>query len=221
MKLRELLDIRPGVTALIGGGGKTTMMGTLARELAEAGTVICTTTTRIFTPTHLPVLDRVDRETLERLGRVCVGAPAPGEPGKLAAPVQSIAELAEIADYVLVESDGSRGLPVKAHQPHEPVIPAEAGQTVVLAGAAAFGRPARETVHRLETYCQLTGASPDAPVTPETVAVLLRLEGLGDKIFINQAESQSSLDAACALAGMLDCPVFAGSLQRGEWKCLS
>ena len=34
MELRELLGIRPGVTALAGGGGKTTMMYTLAGELA-------------------------------------------------------------------------------------------------------------------------------------------------------------------------------------------
>ena len=38
-KLCELLDIRPGVTALIGGGGKTTLMYHLAREL-NAGDVV-------------------------------------------------------------------------------------------------------------------------------------------------------------------------------------
>lgn len=217
MDLRELLDVRPGVTALTGGGGKTTMMYTLARELADIGTVICTTTTRIFPPAHLPVLDGMDRGTAVRC--VCVGTPA--QAGKLAAPVQSIAELAALADYVLVEADGSKGLPVKAHQPHEPVIPAGANQTVVLVGAPAFGRPAREVVHRLETFCQLTGQPPDAPVTPGSVAALLRAEGLGSKVFVNQAESPAALDAARSLARLLDCPVFAGSLQRGEWKCLS
>lgn len=42
-KLCDLLDIRPGVTALIGGGGKTTLMYHLARELRERGTVAVTT----------------------------------------------------------------------------------------------------------------------------------------------------------------------------------
>ena len=32
-KLCDLLGIRPGITALIGGGGKTTLMYHLAREL--------------------------------------------------------------------------------------------------------------------------------------------------------------------------------------------
>ena len=34
-KLCDLLGIRPGITALIGGGGKTTLMYHLARELRE------------------------------------------------------------------------------------------------------------------------------------------------------------------------------------------
>ncbi len=219
MRLWELLSVGPGVTALIGGGGKTTMMYTLARELTERGTVVCATTTHIFPPHHLPVLDRVDRGTLERLRCVCVRMPA--QENKLSAPVQPIGELAALADYVLVEADGSRGLPVKAHLPHEPVIPSEAGQTVVLMGASAFGRPARETVHRLEVFCRLTGASPDAPVTPEAAAGLLSAEALGDRIFINQAETGSAQAAAQRLALALEAPVFAGSLQRGEWKCLS
>lgn len=57
MELWELLGVRPGVTALIGGGGKTTAMYALARELTKRGTVICTTTTHIAPPVHLPVLD--------------------------------------------------------------------------------------------------------------------------------------------------------------------
>ena len=48
MLLSRLLSVRPGVTALTGGGGKTAAMYRLARELRREGTVICTTTTRIL-----------------------------------------------------------------------------------------------------------------------------------------------------------------------------
>lgn len=219
MELWELLGVRPGVTALIGGGGKTTMMYTLARELAERGTVICTTTTRILPPDHLPVLEHVDRAALERTRCVCAGRPAAG--GKLAAPAQSIGELAALADYVLAEADGSRGLPVKAHLPHEPVIPAEAGLTVVLAGASGFGRPIEETVHRWERFCTLTGAPPEDPVTAEHLAAALEAEGFGDLIFVNQAETPEQIAEARRLAALLDRPVFAGALKGGIWKCLS
>ena len=37
MALSELLDIQPGVTAVIGGGGKTTLLRTLGEELACKG----------------------------------------------------------------------------------------------------------------------------------------------------------------------------------------
>ena len=209
MELRELLGIRPGVTALAGGGGKTTMMYTLARELAAQRTVICTTTTHILPPDHLPVLERADRETLERARCICAGRPAAG--GKLASPEQSIGELASLADYVLV----------KAHLPHEPVIPEEAGLTVVLAGASGFGRPVQEAVHRWERFCQLTGAAPEAPVTAEHLAAALTAEGFGDLIFINQAETPEEMAEARRLAALLDRPVFAGALKGGFWECLS
>lgn len=219
MELRELLGVRPGVTALIGGGGKTTMMYALARELAALGTVICTTTTHILPPDHLPVLEYINRTEWERTRCVCVGRPV--DRGKLAAPAQLIGELAALADHVLVEADGSRGLPVKAHLSHEPVIPEEARLTVVLAGASGFGRPIREAVHRWECFCRLTGAAPEEPVTAERLAAALAAEGFGDLVFINQAETPERTAEARRLAALLDWPLFAGSLKGGIWKCLS
>ncbi len=52
MKLKEALGIKPGeVISLVGGGGKTTLMFALARELASSGkTVITTATTKILEP---------------------------------------------------------------------------------------------------------------------------------------------------------------------------
>lgn len=40
MDISALLGVERGVTALIGGGGKTTLMCTLAEELRRRGTVV-------------------------------------------------------------------------------------------------------------------------------------------------------------------------------------
>ena len=77
MELRELLEIGPGLTALIGGGGKTTLMYHLASELRQQGTVLVCTTTRIWPPAHLRVCTEEGtlREELRRRGIACAGTP--------------------------------------------------------------------------------------------------------------------------------------------------
>ncbi len=219
MELYRLLGVQPGVTAVIGGGGKTALLDTLVRELAPGARVILCTTTHIFPSPRLPALDPASPQALaEALAQrpcLCLGTPA--AEGKLTAPSLPMAVLAEMADYVLVEADGSRQRPVKAHLSHEPVIPPEAGRTVLVAGASGLGRPVEEAVHRPERFCRLTGAAPEDPVTVQNLAALLREEGLGDMVFLNQTESRAQRDAAARLAGLLDVPVYAGSLRRGEW----
>ena len=227
MDLRTLLGIRPGITALTGGGGKTTMLYTLAAELAAEARVICCTTTHMFPPDHMPVLYTPTPAELEgalaECRRVCVGRPA--AEGKLMAPALAMKTLAALADYVLAEADGSRGLPCKAHLSHEPAVPPEAGQIITLVGASCFGKPIREAVHRPEEFCFWTSREPDDPVIPEDIAELLRWEapaaGPPAKIFVNQVEDDRAWAQARRLAELLPWPVYAGALKREIWTCLS
>ena len=67
MRLVDALGITGGdVVALVGGGGKTTTMFRVAREIVEAGgRAISTTTTRIFgaqialAPVHVPAAEAI------------------------------------------------------------------------------------------------------------------------------------------------------------------
>ena len=132
-----------------------------------------------------------------------------------------MARLAALVDYVLVEADGSAGLPLKAHAPHEPVIPAESGRVLLVLGASGFGRPIREAAHRPERYAQLAGRDPETIVTPEIAAQVSRAEGLGDLVLVNQVETPEAWENARKLAENLPLPVYAGSLRRGEMVCVS
>ena len=141
------------------------------------------------------------------------------------APALAMKTLAALADYVLAEADGSRGLPCKAHLSHEPAVPPEAGQIITLVGASCFGKPIREAVHRPEEFCFWTSREPDDPVIPEDIAELLRSEapaaGPPAKIFVNQVEDDRAWAQARRLAELLPWPVYAGALKREIWTCLS
>ena len=192
MELAKLLDMHPGVTAVIGGGGKTTLLRTLGEELAEESRVLLCTTTKIFPFHDLPcAMTAEELNSLRReLRLMCAGTPVPGTE-KLTAPPVPMAELAAWFDYVLVEADGSAQRPFKAHASHEPVIPAEASQVICVVGASGFGKPIREATHRPELYAQLAGVSVEDPVAPETEAAVLQAEGLHHRIYVNQVETRS------------------------------
>ena len=202
MTLSQLLDIRPGVTAVIGGGGKTTLLRTLGEELAGQHPVLLCTTTKILPFSDLPCArTAAELDELRRAHQLlCAGTDVPGT-GKLTAPETPMAVLAEQFDYILVE----------------PVIPTEANQTICVVGASGFGRPIAAAAHRPERYALLAGVPEAAEATPEAEARVLRSEDLHTKVYVNQVETLWNLADARALARLMDCPVLAGSLWRREY----
>ena len=222
MKLSEALDVRPGVTAIIGGGGKTTLMECLAAELAAQARVIVCTTTHIYPEQTMPCLvsptEAEVRAALARAGCVCVGSVS--ENGKLSAPELPFRTLCALVGYVLVEADGAKRLPLKAHAAHEPVVPPEANQTILVVGASGFGKPMRESVHRAPIAAQALGVGEDTIVTPELWASFLNFEALHTRVLVNQAENEQEQTTARALAAGLHCPVCMAALQKGWIECL-
>ena len=215
MALAEALGVGPGVTSVIGSGGKTSLLAALARELP--GTVVLTTTTHILPFEGVPLVTSTDpgavAEALAASRVVCVGSRAEKN-GKLVAPELGIDTLADLADHVLVEADGARRLPLKAHAAWEPVIPACSGRTIVVFGASGLGRPVRDVVHRPEIFCELAGCAPEDAATPELVARAAGAEALADVALVNQTDVAP--DVACELAVLLATPAFAGSVRAGH-----
>lgn len=215
MSIWEQLQLCPGLICLTGSGGKTTLAHLLAASLP--GRVVFCTTTRIYPSPSLPLFLGDNTEALDKLlanhRAVCAGTPAAEE--KLSAPRLSFEQLRRAADYIIVEADGSKGLPLKAHLPHEPVLPESFNRNLLLVGASGFDRPILEAAHRPEHFAGLAGCDITAPATPDAVAAVLAAEGGFDTIIVNQASNPGLIAQAGRLKERLKVPVFAGELQKG------
>ncbi len=221
-KLYQLLEIHKGITAIIGGGGKTTLLMNLAKELAQEASVIIATSTKIFKPDYCDTLLNVTTEeiseALHKKSLLCVASLH--ESGKLAVPQMSFTELSKLADYVLVEADGSKQLPIKAHATYEPVIPEETVQVIYVIGMDGIGKKLVDACHRPEIFADLVGCELDEKLTPELVAKAIRREALADRFYINKVSSENDWQNAKELSVLLDKPVLAGDLVKGEFRCL-
>lgn len=222
------------VVAVLGGGGKTTLLGTLARDLAARHPrVLLTTTTQVLPfPGVETVLDAAALPAAFGRGRVVLLGARRGEGGKVHGdPAPDAGALRAAADVVLVEGDGARGRPLKRHLPADPPAPGGADLVVMVAGAAALGRPVRRVLHRWDRKAPPPAPPappPDARLDAEGVADLLlapggyldRAPGLPLRWLVNQADAfpREAADLAAALARRWAGPVLTGSARQGRFR---
>lgn len=175
LPLSSAFDVEKGVTAFVGGGGKTTCMLRLAHALSAFGRVLVTTSTHIFPPTSMPVLSNPTvsevRAALLDASPVCIGRMESS--GKLAASSIPFETLETLADYVLVEADGAKGKPLKAPADHEPVLPENTSLVIAVAGLDGIGRAVSDAAFRPELYADVLGKEPKHIVTPKDAAKVL------------------------------------------------
>ena len=199
------------VTAIVGGGGKSSLMAALGKEYHRRGeTVIMTTTTHIRPPRENGYMGD-DAAVLGSLLASCrlmtVGTMS--EERKFG-PSPLLEQLPELADRVIIEADGTKGLPLKVPNDREPVIPAFADAVIAVAGLSALGRPLGEVCHRPELAKLRFDLEPDQIVTPELMAMLLssplaQRKDVGSRpyaVLLNQADRARPDDIA-ALATLL------------------
>ena len=237
--LASALRIEPGITAIIGSGGKSTLLKTLGLELMRTGgRVLLCTTTHMFPVAGVPwdgSSRRLDAApwkpgtlhapgcTCEACaglsrGSICQTGVLDPQTGKLSAPAGPLDQLAQRFDYVLAEADGSKRLPLKAHASWEPIVPADTANVVWVVGASGFDRPVDEVVHRPELFCERCGCEPTDAATPEHVATVLNAElrmlNLNNaRIMLNQVDTLADPTMADRFEAALDRPIIATSLK--------
>ena len=179
-----------GVVSLVGAGGKTSMMFTLAREIAEAGDpVLTTTTTKILNPSprqssNLIVSDDLDAivKSAENLIEdnqlhITLAADHVQPENKLIGIQPGVIDAlagTKLFRWLIVEADGAARKPLKAPADHEPVIPVSSTHVVGICGLSAVGNPLTETwVHRAKRYAKITGLEPGAKITATSLGDML------------------------------------------------
>ena len=288
--LSEALGIKKGVNAVIGSGGKSSLLKSLSLELSQKGSVLLTTSTHILPFSHcenicfsdenvsisdenisilnenalisdenvsilnenalisdenvstlkekilLPGEDIHSEEALKNpkalLQRkvlslwnkskspiLCLGTLEKN--GKLSPFPLPFSALEKMADYVLVEADGSKRLPGKAHGQNEPQIPKESQRTILVFGASALHKPISEVIHRVEIFQNFftPTLSPDTLMTKELLLQAFRKENLGDCLFVNQLDCLTKKEAGELLLFLqkgLGKMVCGGSLKEGS-----
>lgn len=222
MQFHTMLNIPRGLSALIGGGGKSSLLRLLGKELAAEGRrVVLAATTHMHPPEGVPLLTGPDRGALEtalaKSGVVCVGDRA--ENGKLTLTDTPMAMLLDTADYVIAEADGSRQLPLKAHAAHEPVIPPQTRRVILVIGIDGVHRPIQAAAHRPELYARLLQTEQAHIITPADVAAVINSEGYGDMALINKVETEEQRRDARRIAQALTMPAAEAAIRKG-YLCL-
>lgn len=175
---------RGDVVSFVGGGGKTTSMLRLARELSAAGLrVVATTTTHIaedqirLFPAYISSEETaLLGKHLDRYGQCLVAGLPDGKGRVFNISPDVIIELKSRPDIdcVLIEADGSKSRPFKAPAAHEPVVLGITTVLIPVAGMNCIGMPLDEAVvHRPEIVAAIAGFAVGSPITPGMVAKVL------------------------------------------------
>lgn len=167
------------IISFVGAGGKTTLIYNLAEELRSLGRkVIITTTTNMFICEKYFLFSNdiaEIKQILDERGIIVLGTPSGDNKFKsLISPGYD--ELIEICDFMLIESDGSRRLPLKAPAEYEPVIIDKTNLVVGVAGIDAVGSTIRDICHRPEIVCRILNTDESHIITEKDIALLLSSE---------------------------------------------
>lgn len=219
-ELRQLLELNKGIAiALVGAGGKTSLMSYLAHQLSRP--VICTTSTKLAAEeAHL-----FDRHIVLEKGDIML--PEFSENGNailltgIPLEVEGIDKLSGLAEEqllvlnqfckakqipLIIEADGSKRRPLKAPEAWEPVIPAFTYLVITIVGLAGLMKPLNEeNVFRSQIFSELTGLESGQAVDLNSILRFLKHPMGGQKGIPDQAKQFVLFNlAGCAYPELID-----------------
>lgn len=225
------IDInKKNVISVVGGGGKTSLIYELGSELSKLGKkVIITTTTHMFMPESNVILTGKKEDIIKLLhsknmitvGMLCNESNVIIKHNQLknvetsdtieeekfkkirGLPENMAIHLIKLADFVLVEADGSKRLPLKMPASHEPVILKGSNIVVGVCGIDAVGKRIKETCHRSNLVSNFLNKSEEDFIQENDIAQIL-LSDKGQrkdvkcdyKIIVNKVDTMERFELA-------------------------
>jgi probable selenium-dependent hydroxylase accessory protein YqeC len=186
MKLSEVLGLntKKSIISIAGGGGKTSTLFALAEGLKESR-VLLTTTTKILKPDNSDLYDIVIENNSNHFlnflnkgkhkNHIVCGSSSDDYPGKLVGcSLSFIEEVKNYFDYIIIESDGSAGRPIKAPAEHEPVISEYTDIYIGVIGLDCLGKNGSDSyVHRPELFTAIRGKDNQKLIDEEDIVKLI------------------------------------------------
>lgn len=161
------------IIAIVGSGGKTTLVKKLAQQYREEGKVVLvTTSTHMFIEEDTLLTDDAGTiiQALKENGYAMAGVPNGKKFTSL--PKDTFDAVSPYADVILVEADGSKNLPLKYPNATEPVIPENTDEIIAVCGLNAIGQKAKDVCHRMELVQACLGIEEETIITVEHVQKL-------------------------------------------------
>ena len=167
---RQLIDslgiAPPACVALVGAGGKTTLMLSLYAEGRHRGWQVTAATTTKVAAAQVASID---------------GFVHGGQEGDKLTGASFDMIAACSSGLVVVEADGARSKAVKAPAVHEPMVPPTATQVIAVIGADALDRVIEDVAHRPMLVAAVCGCGPYSRLTVARAATLLASDRGGRK----------------------------------------
>lgn len=233
-------DFNGKTAAVIGAGGKTSLLDILGRELSGFNLhVLVTSLTKseIDDSKQIFTFEDFRWEGLSRLFRAnnpLYMMKSLGEGGKYIGYNSSeLIPMLPECGVCLIEGDGARKLSLKAHTEDDPIVPDFADKLIIIAGADVVNtRLSDGLVHRPELFGERWGISGDSILNADLISEVLVSEngyqqkntaGIATTYFINKADNFPV--QAEELAGVVyektGRPVYYGSLTERFYRRVS
>ncbi len=218
---------RKMIISFVGGGGKTSLIYELGNELSKLGKkVIVTTTTHMFMPKSNVVLSGKKKDIIDLLhseNMITVGMlydekdinskTIKGKDKKTVhcieevgfkklrgLPKETLISLIELADFILVEADGAKRLPLKVPAEHEPVILEGSNLVVGVCGIDSVGKSINEVCHRANLVSKFLDTNGQHIINEGDIAKILLSENgqkknvkCDYKVIVNKVDNTKKL----------------------------